>query len=756
MPQLAVSFFVLAVSFAAASAAWADVVKCNATILSETARFATTRLGAFRKCEEKVLKGRLPAGTACMSDEKTSAVLAKASGRLAAKIASACGGPDGSCATTVDNDPLSAIGWDTGICPGFGNNACRNAIADCSDVAACLDCIASGATDQAVSLYYEGLDPNAGVAPELRKCQAAIGKKASGFVKAKLSAQKKCLAAVAKGKSAGPCPDAPALAAITKAHEKLRGALCKTCGGADADCGGGDDLVPATIGFPAICPDVTVPGGSACGGPIADLDDLVTCVACVSDHDRACISAASAPWAAAVPGECFVPPTPTPTDTPTETPTASPTPTPTDTPTATDTPTSTPTGTPTPTPTETATVTPTDTPTHTPTPTATATPTRTPTATPTGTPTETPTDTPSQTPTATPTETATPTPTDTPTPTATETPTPTPTETATETPTATATPTVTETPTASATPTSTETPTVTPTPTATATETATFTPTPMVRTCSLENSEMYFQGKTLGLSAGLSGSQQWQFQPNGSTYDMFIPKAGASFAPANLSGVGTICIRMLEDGGGLMDCVGTTPDYNVTIEWDHNTSNAPPPGFAQDPTCSATYTSPTTGEVISTALLEDGTDAHPHGGVCNSPLVPTASGVFEPGGMAVVIPLTLRIITEGSCPAADAPLDTAAGDFAVPAGLITSLTKAVIYNVNNGTQTMGTTGSGNGPSICGLFGFSSCRTQVDGTPFGCSNVVAGNLDAGKLGVAFPVLDIPTLGDTILTMTLDCQ
>lgn len=754
MPQVAVAVLAFALSLVAASMASADAVKCNATILGETARFATTRLAAFRKCEESVLKGRLPAGTLCASNEKTAAVLAKASGRLAAKIASACGGPDQSCATTGDNDDLAAIGWDTGVCPGFGDNHCRDAITDCSDVAACLDCIASRATDQAVSLYYDDIDANAGVAAGVRKCQLAIGKKAAGFVKSKLSAQKKCLTKVATGKSAGPCPDASALAAIAKAHDRLRAALCKTCGGADAGCGGGDDLAPATIGFPATCPDVTIPGGSACGGAIADLDDLVNCVACVSDHDRACISAASAPWSDAVPGECFVPPTPTPTDTPTETPTASPTPTPTDTPTATatDTPTSTPTHTPTQTPADT----PTETPTDTPTPTSTATPTGTATATATGTPTGTPTDTPSQTPTATPTGTETPTPTDTPTPTATETATATPTATATDTPTATATPTVTATPTASATPTSTDTPTVTATPTATATETATFTPTPMVRTCSLENSEMYFQGKTLGLSAGLSGSQQWEFQPNGSTYDMFIPKAGASFAPANLSGVGTICIRMLEDGGGLMDCAGTTPDYNVTIEWDHNTSNAPPPGFAQDPACSATYTSPTTGEVISTALLEDGSDAHPHGGVCNSPLVPTASGVFEPGGMAVVIPLTLRIITEGSCPAADAPLDAAAGDFAIPAGLITSLTKAVIYNVNNGSQTMGTTGSGNGPSICGLFGFSSCRTQVDGTPFGCSNVVAGNLDVGKLGVAFPILDIPTLGDTILTMTLDCQ
>jgi hypothetical protein len=212
---------------------------------------------------------------------------------------------------------------------------------------------------------------------------------------------------------------------------------------------------------------------------------------------------------------------------------------------------------------------------------------------------------------------------------------------------------------------------------------------------------------------------------------------------------------MLSDGGGFVDCAGTTPAYNVTLQWDHNTSAAPPPGFAQDPTCSATFTEPD-GVTVSTAALEDGSAAHPHTGVCNSPLEITTSGTFAPGGMALVEPLTMRLLTSGSCPADNAPFDAGAGDFNVPAGLVTGTTKAVIYNLNNGGQTMGTTGSGNGPSICGLFGIFGCTTQVVGAPFGCANITGNVLSAGKLGVAFPALDISTINDTILTLSLQCN
>jgi cysteine-rich repeat protein len=424
-------------------------------------------------------------------------------------------------------------------------------------------------------------------------------------------------------------------------------------------------------------------------------------------------------------------------------------PTPTPIPTGTPTNTATPTVTSTPTNTATATLTPTETPTETPTPTETQVP---------GAPTWTPT----QTPTATPTATLTRTPTNT--PTSTNTPTKTPTLTPTRTPTST--PTVTPTPTPSNTPT----PTVTPTPTAT--PTLTLTPTPdlgVSHTCTFRSgTQVQIQGKVLGATVSLTGSQQWKFYPadgNG-VRQVIVPQAGSSFNCAVLPfGVGTLCARLGADGSGIIDCDGGSSLYDVTVEQDHNTSSPPPPGFAQDPTCTATFTEPDGS--VSTALLEDGSAAHPHTGVCNSPIHITESGTFAAGGMRLTEELFLRLDTSvtscspNPCPANTAPFDASAGDIDATGSISTGTSKGVIYNVNNsptnpGQDTMGTTSAGNGPSICGFTGTSACTTEVVGTPFGCSNVDSNVLNQGKLGLAFAAVDLPTIQDAVATLTLLCQ
>ncbi|MEO6026730.1 MAG: hypothetical protein ABIR79_07695, partial [Candidatus Binatia bacterium] len=159
----------------------------------------------------------------------------------------------------------------------------------------------------------------------------------------------------------------------------------------------------------AHCPAVTIPGGSACGGPINTMQDIVDCVDCVTEFKVDCEVPLAIPGFQAYPGECVAGvSTPTPTATLTPTPTTTKTVTPTQTPTATltATPTVTTTATPTVTATKTTTPTPTATvtatKTTTPTPTVTATPTKTATPTITATPTATKTVTPTPTVTATP------------------------------------------------------------------------------------------------------------------------------------------------------------------------------------------------------------------------------------------------------------------------------------------------------------------------------------------------------------------
>ncbi len=113
-------------------------------------------------------------------------------------------------------------------------------------------------------------------------------------------------------------------AAIARAETKLVEAMCKTCGGADGLCGGGDDLVPSELGFPATCPDVGVPGGAACGRPVTTLDDLVACVACLTAFKSECTDRIAIPNLRGYAPECNPVGTPMPTPAGTPGPTATP------------------------------------------------------------------------------------------------------------------------------------------------------------------------------------------------------------------------------------------------------------------------------------------------------------------------------------------------------------------------------------------------------------------------------------------------
>jgi hypothetical protein len=69
-----------------------------------------------------------------------------------------------------------------------------------------------------------------------------------------------------------------------------------------------DDLTPSALGFASSCPAVAVPDGASCGGPVATLVDLVTCVTCVAEHDSQCADRAAVPAFVAYPSTCAEPP----------------------------------------------------------------------------------------------------------------------------------------------------------------------------------------------------------------------------------------------------------------------------------------------------------------------------------------------------------------------------------------------------------------------------------------------------------------
>jgi hypothetical protein len=316
-----------------AGTANADPVKCKAAIIKASSSFAQAKAKALQKCEDTVVKGKLPQGTDCSNEIKAAAGIAKAATKLAGAINKGCGGGDKVCGGS-DDDTATVIGFPT-TCPNFENGACNGAVGpgDCTGITACVQCIGEAAVDQAIALSYDDLvtsDPKA--QKVLNKCQAAIGKAALTFFNAKSKILAKCWDAVNKGKATGPCPTGVEAPKIAAAAAKLSGAILKACAGKDKAIGGTDvnaDLTPTEIGFPANCQAVDPPGAeAACDGAIANLQDLIDCVTCVNEFKVDCADAAGAAALAAYPTECNPGPVITPTPTPIATPTVTVTPTP--------------------------------------------------------------------------------------------------------------------------------------------------------------------------------------------------------------------------------------------------------------------------------------------------------------------------------------------------------------------------------------------------------------------------------------------
>ena len=306
VPTLAVA--VVACVLLSSATARADVAKCGAAISNGSAAFVQAEAKALQRCEDVKLKGKLPPATECRTEAKAAAAIAKAAAKLTSGIAKACGGEDKLCggANGADDQSLASIGWDLGTCPNFEDGSCDNAIADCTDVATCLSCIADHAVTQAIATSYAALQPTTSADKELRKCQVAIGKAASRYLEARAKSFARCWSIVHKA-GAGPCPDATTIIALHKAEQQKVDAITSACGGKDRTAGTADDLTPAQIGFPASCPGVTRPGEESCARPVTTLPDLIECVDCVGAFASDCADRAAVPvFASPYPAECNV------------------------------------------------------------------------------------------------------------------------------------------------------------------------------------------------------------------------------------------------------------------------------------------------------------------------------------------------------------------------------------------------------------------------------------------------------------------
>ena len=358
------------------SGAHAEIEACQRAIAREAAKLAQATAKTLATCEDAKLKGTFPAATDCRLEPKAAAKLGKARANFEKAIPKACGGANKACdpadVGADADDPLAAIGWGAAQCPDVAGGGCANGIADCDDIVTCLECVSDAAVQHPLSLAF---DVAAGPpkSPVLT-CQRALGKATAKYLAARSKALQTCEDKILNGKIDGPCPvpgDGKAVAAIAKAETKKVTAICKACGGADRQCGGADDLLPADLGFSAVCPAVAPAGGASCAASVDTLTALVPCVDCVVDFATDCLDAIGAASVKSYPAECNAPPPATSTPSTTATPAGIPTPTRT----ATTTPGSTATRTPTPITTATRTSTPGVTPTRTATPAPSTTPT---------------------------------------------------------------------------------------------------------------------------------------------------------------------------------------------------------------------------------------------------------------------------------------------------------------------------------------------------------------------------------------------
>ncbi len=307
LKAVALSLLTLFLALAAPRPAAADALRCKREVAKASAKFTQAKLRILQKCRDAVLTGK--SGGPC-PDLKASDAITKASAKLRAALDKQCGGADRDCGTAGDNDALASIGWGS-TCPNFENGSCNNAISNCDGVSNCLLCVDEAAVDQGITLYYGSLQNTSD--STLKRCQREIGKNAVKFLRTKSKALQKCKDKMLTGQYAGPCPDPKASAVIANAVAKMNAKLCSACGGDDRVCGGTDDLTPAQIGFPASCPSVTVPGGSACGGTVGTLQQLVNCVDCVSDFKGECVDRLATPTIGSYPTECSGAPPPPPT-----------------------------------------------------------------------------------------------------------------------------------------------------------------------------------------------------------------------------------------------------------------------------------------------------------------------------------------------------------------------------------------------------------------------------------------------------------
>lgn len=287
---------------AVAPPARADALKCQTTINKEYGKYLKIRAKTVQKCQDSAVRNASPASPTDCPTTEDDAKLAALEQKLRDRIAARCGGEDGVCDGSGDED-LAAIGWNLGTCPDLNAEGCTNPIVTCDDIATCVACIADEAVSNAGGIAYDQLDElEFATGSGLNGCQRTLGKETGRYFQIRARLLAKCWGKVAKGVAGYtdppgcPATDAKLVARLERAERKKTAKICRACGATgDADQDGlcddpGSGFTAAEIGFEPDCPDLVVPSSArACDQPgVTTLDEIIGCVGCVGEFMSDC------------------------------------------------------------------------------------------------------------------------------------------------------------------------------------------------------------------------------------------------------------------------------------------------------------------------------------------------------------------------------------------------------------------------------------------------------------------------------------
>jgi hypothetical protein len=242
-----------------------------------------------------------------------------------------------------------------------------------------------------------------------------------------------------------------------------------------------------------------------------------------------------------------------------------------------------------------------------------------------------------------------------------------------------------------------------------------------------------------------------------------IPSYGVILPPIPVDGVGAICLSARADGAGVIDCDGGGIGGDVQVSQDHDTDGNDPLCQAgcreNDPTCQGGIVGPhnracpvcsgglcSSGPNAGMACSADATcqpdpSACVNGqiGVCNGPTTTQPTGTFTPGGMQLTLPLALALSPD---PGPDGLFCTS-DDHQTVSNIPLSL------RLTTGTETVSVVDRN-------LTSGQSISASDSGAPFECTRLRSGDLAGARLVGGFEHLDVPGIGDVVLTLRLESQ